>query len=218
MSSNKWAKPDTSISAAKPDSSISGAEPDTSISAEPDMLLKRYVTSDKLGEDANSPLSQFPRCCEQLTSSLDPEVHAVATPPLLCWLCGAGFLSRQALYRHTRAAHGGYAEYRKHLFWLIGGDLNSSLPSLDDVLKDDPKIHYCSDYQLKPARGMKTQTTFVVISDVLEAGSAEKPPVFFGGIIRKDSGRRGGGGARPHQPSYSIRISRCQDAGHNQKT
>ena len=50
---------------------------------------------------------------------------------------------------------------------LIGGDLNSSLPSLDDVLKDDPKIHYCSDYQLKPARGMKTQTAFVVIADVL---------------------------------------------------
>ena len=26
---------------------------------------------------------------------------------------------------------------------LIGGDLNSSLPSLDDVFKHDPKIHYC---------------------------------------------------------------------------
>ena len=35
------------------------------------------------------------------------------------------------------------------------------------------------DYQLKPARGMKTQTALVVIADVLEAGSAEKPPVFL---------------------------------------
>jgi hypothetical protein len=35
------------------------------------------------------------------------------------------------------------------------------------------------DYQLKPSRGMKTQTAFVVIADVLEAGSAEKPPVFL---------------------------------------
>ena len=35
------------------------------------------------------------------------------------------------------------------------------------------------DYQLKPARGMKTQTAFVVIADVLEAGSAEKPPSFL---------------------------------------
>ena len=45
-------------------------------------------------------------------------MHPVATPPLLCWLCGAGFLSWQALYRHTRAAHADYAEYRKHLFWV----------------------------------------------------------------------------------------------------
>ena len=35
------------------------------------------------------------------------------------------------------------------------------------------------DYQLKLARGMKTQTAFVVIEDVLEVGSAEKPPVFL---------------------------------------
>ena len=35
------------------------------------------------------------------------------------------------------------------------------------------------DYQFKPARGMKTQTAFVVIADVLEAGSAGKPPVFL---------------------------------------
>ena len=34
-------------------------------------------------------------------------------------------------------------------------------------------------YQLKPARGQKTQTAFVVIADVLEPGSAEKPPVFL---------------------------------------
>ena len=79
--------------------------------------LKRYVTSEQLGEEMNSPLSQFPRCVEHLTSSLDPEVHAVATPPVLCWVCGAGFLSQQALFRHTRAAHGDYAEYRKHLFF-----------------------------------------------------------------------------------------------------
>ena len=35
------------------------------------------------------------------------------------------------------------------------------------------------DYQLKPARGMKTQTAFVVITDVLEEGSADKPPVLL---------------------------------------
>ena len=80
--------------------------------------LKRYVTSEQLGEDINSPLTQFPRCCEHLTSTLNPEVHAIATPPMLCWLRGAGFVSTHALFRHTRTAHGDYAEYRKHLFWL----------------------------------------------------------------------------------------------------
>ena len=45
-------------------------------------------------------------------------------------------------------------------------------------------ISFCTvraspDYQLKPARGQKTQTAFVVIADVLEPGSAEKPPVFL---------------------------------------
>ena len=35
------------------------------------------------------------------------------------------------------------------------------------------------DYQFKPARGQKTQTAFVVIADVLEEGSAGKPPVFL---------------------------------------
>ena len=80
-------------------------------------MMPSTVTWVQLGEDTNSPLFQFPRCCEHLTSSLDPEVHAIATPPVLCWLCGAGFSSKNALYRHARAAHGDYAEYRKHLFW-----------------------------------------------------------------------------------------------------
>ena len=35
------------------------------------------------------------------------------------------------------------------------------------------------DYQLKPSRGQATQTAFVVIADVLEPGSADKPPVFL---------------------------------------
>ena len=80
--------------------------------------LKRYISSDVVGEDDRSPLSGFPRCVAHLTSTLDPEMHPVATPPVLCWLCGAGFCSHQSLYRHTREAHGDYAEYRKRLFWV----------------------------------------------------------------------------------------------------
>ena len=84
----------------------------------PTWQMKRYVSSEQLGDDENMPLLGFPRCCKHLAYDLDPEVHAIATPPVLCWLCGAGFLSQQALYRHAREAHGDYAEYRKHLFWL----------------------------------------------------------------------------------------------------
>ena len=41
------------------------------------------------------------------------------------------------------------------------------------------------DYQLKPNRGQKTQMAFVTITDVLEAGSADKPPVFLVDMLQK---------------------------------
>ena len=51
-------------------------------------------------------------------------------------------------------------------------------------------ISYCSltnapDYQLKPTRRQKAQMAFVIISDVLETGSAEKPTVFLATSIEK---------------------------------
>ena len=36
-----------------------------------------------------------------------------------------------------------------------------------------------ADYQLKPSRRTKTQTAYAVIVDILEEGSAGKPPVFL---------------------------------------
>ena len=41
------------------------------------------------------------------------------------------------------------------------------------------------EYQLKPARGIKTQTAIVLIADVLEEGSADKPAVFLVGSLQK---------------------------------
>ena len=35
------------------------------------------------------------------------------------------------------------------------------------------------DYQLKRTGGKKTQTAFAIIADILEEGSADKPPVFL---------------------------------------
>ena len=82
-------------------------------------IFKQYVTSDQLGNDDESPFSRFPKAVLQnLLLNLDAQVHPIATPPVLCWVCGAGFLSWEALYRHCRSAHGDWAECRKHLFWL----------------------------------------------------------------------------------------------------
>ena len=49
----------------------------------------------------------------------------------------------------------------------------------------DPKhdsfctVKTSADYQLKPGRKRKTQTAYAVIVDILEEGSAGKPPVFL---------------------------------------
>ena len=97
-----------------------------SAQSQSDARNKRYVTSEQLGSDDSSPLSQFPQVLAHLCSEasaaqpaarLDPTVHPIATPPVLCWQCGKGFTSQDALWRHAQRAHGGWAEYRKHLFW-----------------------------------------------------------------------------------------------------
>ena len=82
--------------------------------------LGPYVTADMLGSDDSSPLSAFPSVYANTASNLDPNVHPLASPPVMCWQCGAGFLSQQGLARHAHAEHGGYAECRKHIFWLAG--------------------------------------------------------------------------------------------------
>ena len=47
---------------------------------------------------------------------------AVASPPVMCWICGEGFLHNGTLFKHCVAAHGDYAEYRKRLFWRAQKD------------------------------------------------------------------------------------------------
>ena len=41
----------------------------------------------------------------------------VASPPVMCWLCGEGFTHAKALVTHCEERHGDYAEYRKRLLW-----------------------------------------------------------------------------------------------------
>ena len=43
---------------------------------------------------------------------------SLATPfrPMMCWICGEGFLHNGALFKHCCAQHCDYAKYRKQLF------------------------------------------------------------------------------------------------------
>ena len=47
---------------------------------------------------------------------------AVASPPVMCWICGEGFLNNGSLQAHCEKHHGDYAEYRKRLFWRAQRD------------------------------------------------------------------------------------------------
>jgi len=79
--------------------------------------VKGYVPVEKLGAVPAqlSPMLGMPKMYQDM--DLDPAVLAVATPPVMCWVCGEGFCSRAKLSQHQVAEHGGVAEYRKHLIW-----------------------------------------------------------------------------------------------------
>ena len=65
------------------------------------------------------------RLSEQPASEDDAAVLnrlAVASPPVMCWICGEGFLSNGCLKEHCEKHHGDYAEYRKRLFWRAQRD------------------------------------------------------------------------------------------------
>ena len=46
----------------------------------------------------------------------------VATPPVMCWICGEGFTHNGAFLKHCSDAHGDYAEYRKRFLWRAQQD------------------------------------------------------------------------------------------------
>ena len=66
-------------------------------------------------------------------------------------------------------------------------------------------VRTSADYQLKPMRGEKSQMAFVVISDVLQTGSADKPTVFLVESLEKipDSEAR----VAPEQMRYRIQFA-----------
>ena len=58
--------------------------------------------------------------CEDDTSVLNS--LAVASPPVMCWICREGFLNNLKLKAHCERHHGDYVEYRKRLFWRAQQD------------------------------------------------------------------------------------------------
>lgn len=47
------------------------------------------------------------------------ERSAVIQAPVICQLCGTGFLSHEDLWQHAADAHHSWAEYRKRLIWEV---------------------------------------------------------------------------------------------------
>ena len=69
------------------------------------------------GEDVELAANRMPAYWTRLQDSAEQPVDdlslPVASPPVMCWICGEGFLHNGALFKHCGEAHGDYAEYRK---------------------------------------------------------------------------------------------------------
>ena len=87
---------------------------------------KQYLPEDLCGEDVELTANRMPAYWRRLQSSAEQPVDdlslPVASPPVMCWICGEGFLHNGALFKHCSEHHGDYAEYRKRLFWRAQKD------------------------------------------------------------------------------------------------
>jgi hypothetical protein len=87
---------------------------------------KQYLPVDACGEYVELTANCMPAYWRRMQNSAEPPVDdlclPVASPPVMCWICGEGFLHNGALFKHCGQAHGDYAEYRKRLFWRAQKD------------------------------------------------------------------------------------------------
>jgi len=87
---------------------------------------KQYLPQNLCGDDVELTANGMPAYWRRLQDSAarpsDDSSLAVASPPVMCWICGEGFLYNGALLKHCCEAHGDYAEYRKRLFWRVQKD------------------------------------------------------------------------------------------------
>ena len=101
---------------------------------------KRYTPQDECGADVELAANRLPAYFTRLADSAAQPVSSsasssaaqpakapdlmlpVASPPVMCWICGEGFTHNGAFFQHCSDAHGGYAEYRKRLLWRAQKD------------------------------------------------------------------------------------------------
>jgi hypothetical protein len=101
---------------------------------------KRYAPQDSCGADVELAANRLPAYFTRLADSAAQPVPSassssaaqpavapdlmlpVASPPVMCWICGEGFTHNGAFFQHCSDAHGGYAEYRKRLLWRAQQD------------------------------------------------------------------------------------------------
>ena len=95
-------------------------------------LGKSYLPADSCGKCSELAANKMPaywtrlveRCrtvtpdgAEQPAFQSSDLMLPVASPPVMCWICGEGFSHVNALVKHCSSHHGDYAEYRKLVLW-----------------------------------------------------------------------------------------------------
>ena len=88
-------------------------------------LGKSYLPAEQVGESSELATNKFPAfSTRQIDGAEQPALEStvaklpVASPPVMCWLCGEGFTHTGALVTHCKEKHGDYPEYRKRLLWM----------------------------------------------------------------------------------------------------
>ena len=92
---------------------------------------KQFLPQERCGDDVELAANRMPAYWERMRASANGDDAqqgekqyslAVASPPVMCWICGEGFLDNPSLSKHCDKKHGDYAEYRKRLFWRAQKD------------------------------------------------------------------------------------------------
>ena len=87
---------------------------------------KTYCDAEACGPDVVLAANRMPAYWRRMQANLErPACEddasvlnslAVASPLVMCWICGEGFRNNTALKAHCGMRHGDYAEYPKRLF------------------------------------------------------------------------------------------------------